>query len=71
MKTKFILKIDLSNHEIPKAGHYKKKKKRGKKFALNFPPQKYKILTVLYCELSFIRMQVNFIQRHLKSQIGF
>lgn len=48
----FILKIDLSNNEIPKAAHHNKKKKE--EFNLNVSSEKYKTITVIYCQLSFI-----------------
>lgn len=51
----FILKIDLSNNEIPKAGHYnKKEKKKVTNLLCIFFSEKYKIITIIYCQLSFI-----------------
>lgn len=51
LEQNFILKIDLSNNEIPKAGYYNKKEEE---FTLNVSSEKYKIIIVIYCQLSFI-----------------
>lgn len=40
----FILKLYLSNNEIPKAGHYNRKKTKQEEFVLNFLLKNAKLL---------------------------